>query len=151
MKRVIGWSYQSSMVIVVLQIMVPVCLMTCGPASAKDLTTKHDLPPNATHCPAHPDSNDSQNSQPPDRTSSCERTHIGVVLTSSSRYNFDSPHRVQLIVPSLTLVELDAFVHTSDTRAPLVDSPTSWHPPALDAASQVFPLSALEVFWTPSV
>ena len=131
MKRVIGWSYQSSVVIAVLQIMVPVCLMTCGPASAKDLATKYDLPPNATHCPAHPDSNDYQNSQPPDRTSSCERTYIGVVLTSSSRYIFDSPHRVQLIVPSLTLVELDVFVFPHSSTLPTHVLHSSIPPPAV--------------------
>ena len=113
-KRSIRWSHQSSAVLAILQIMVPVCLMTCGPASAKDLATKHDLPPNATHCQAHPDSHDSQDSQFPDRASSCERTHIGVVLTSSRTYISDS-HNLQLVVPRLTLVELDvfAFPHSS--------------------------------------
>ena len=113
-KRFIGWSHQSSAVLAILHIMVPVCLMACGPASAKDLATKSDLPPNATHCPAHPDSHDSQNSQFPDRAPSCERTHIGIVLTSSSTYISDS-HNLQLVVPHLTLVELDvfAFPHSS--------------------------------------
>ena len=109
MKGAIGWSHQSSAVIVVLQIMVPVCLMTCGDASAKDLATRHDLPPNATHCPAHPDSNDSQDSQLPDRAPLCEQTHIGVVLASSSRYISDS-HHAQLAVPQLMLVALEVFI-----------------------------------------
>ena len=114
MKRVIGWSHQTSVVIAFLQVIVPVCMATCGPVSAKDLGTKHDLPPNATHCQTHPDSHDSQDSQVPDRAPSCERTYIGIVLTSLSKY-LSGSHSVQLVVPHLTLVELDvfAFPHSS--------------------------------------
>ena len=104
----IWWSYQSSTVLAILQIMIPVCLMICGPGSAQDLATEHDLPPNATRCPAHPDSHDSQDSQFPDRAPSCERTHIGVVLTSSSTYISDSQN-LKLVVRHLTLVELNVF------------------------------------------
>ena len=126
MKRSIGWSVQNSAVLAVLQIMVPVCLMTCDLASVKDLPTKHDLPPNATHCPAHSDSHDSQDSQFPDRAPSCGRTYVGVVLTSSSIYISDS-HNLQLVVPHLTLVQLDVFVfpHSSTLLTHMLHSSIS--------------------------
>ena len=93
----------------ILLIVIPVCLITCGPADAIDLAANHDSLPNATHCPAHPDSNDSQDSQLPDRAPLCEQTHIGVVLASSSRYISDS-HHAQLAVPQLMLVALEVFI-----------------------------------------
>ena len=122
-KRSTGWSVHNTAILTVLQIMVPVCLMTCDLASVKDLPTKHDLPPNATHCPAHSDSHDSQDSQFPDRAPSCGRTYVGVVLTSSNIHISDS-HNLQLVVPHLTLVELDvfAFPHSSTLLAHVLRS-----------------------------
>jgi hypothetical protein len=115
-----------SVTIAILPIVIPVCLIVCGPADAIDLAAKHDSLPNATHCPAHPDSNDSQDSQLPDRAPSCERTHFGVPVTSSSTYISDS-HNLQLVVPQLTLVQLDVFVfpHSSTLLTHMLHSSIS--------------------------
>jgi len=113
-KPFISWSHQSCLGLAIPQIMVSVRLMTCGPASAKDLPTKSDLPTNATHCPVHQDSHDSQDSQFPDRASLCERMQIGIVLTSL-RTDISDSYNFQLVVPHRTLVEPDvfAFLHSS--------------------------------------
>ena len=115
-----------SVTIAILPIVIPVCLIACGPADAIDLAAKHDSLPNATHCPAHSDSNDSQDSQLPDRVPSCERTHFGVPVTSSSTYISDS-HNLQLVVPHLTLVQLDVFVfpHSSTLLTHMLHSSIS--------------------------
>ena len=105
----VTWLRRGSAIIVILHIVISVCLIACGPADAIALAAKHDSLPNATHCPAHPDSNDSQDSQLPDRAPLCEQTHIGVVLASSSRYISDS-HHAQLAVPQLMLVALEVFI-----------------------------------------
>ena len=112
----------------ILLIVIPVCLITCGPADAIDLAANHDSLPNATHCPAHPDSNDSQDSQFPDRAPSCERTHFGVRVTPSSTYISDSGN-LQLVVPHPTLVQLAvfAFPHSSTLPIQVIHSPI---PPA---------------------
>ena len=115
----------------ILLIVIPVCLITCGPADAIDLAANHDSLANATHCPAHPDSNDSQDSQLPDRAPSCKRTHFSVRVTPSSKYLSDSDN-LQLVVPHLTLVQLAvvAFPHSSTLPIQVIHSPI---PPAAKA------------------
>ena len=99
--------------IAVLHIVVTVCLTACGPANTLDLTEKHDSPLNATHCPAHQDSNDSQDPQLPERAPSCGQRDIQIVSDSLNR-SVSGTQSAQLVVLHLTLVELDvsAFPHS---------------------------------------
>ena len=117
---------QRSVALAILPIVIPVCLIACGPADAIDLAANHDSLPNATHCPAHPDSNDSQDSQLPDRDPSCERTPFGIRVTPSSTYISDSDN-LQLVVPHLTLVQLAvvAFPHSSTLPIQVIHSSIS--------------------------
>ena len=118
-----------SVTIAILPIVFPVCLITCGPADAIDLAANHDSLANATHCPAHPDSNDSQDSQLPDRAPSCERTHFGVRVTPSSKYLSDSDN-LQLVVPHLTLVQLAVVAFPHSSTLPIQVSHSSISPAA---------------------
>ena len=107
-----------SVTIAILPIVIPVCLIVCGPADAIDLAANHDSLPNATHCPAHPDSNDSQDSQLPDRAPSCERTHFSVRVTPSSTYFSDSDN-LQLVAVHPTLVQLAVFAFPHSSTLPI--------------------------------
>ena len=102
-----------SVTIAILPIVIPVCLIACGPADAIDLAAKHDSLPNATHCPAHPDSNDSQDPQLPEHAPSCGQTHISIIFDSLNA-SVSGTQSAQLVVLHLTLVELDvsAFPHS---------------------------------------
>jgi len=110
---VVTWLRRGSAIIAILHIVISVCLIACGPANAIDLAAKHDSLPNATHCPAHPDSNDSQDPQLPERAPSCGQTDISIIFDSLNT-SVSRAQSAQLVVLHLTLVELDvsAFPHS---------------------------------------
>ncbi|MAW63829.1 MAG: hypothetical protein CL473_07595 [Acidobacteria bacterium] len=117
--RTLGRSHWASAVTVVFQVVAPVCMLTCEPTSAEGIVTKHHPTTNVTHCPTHPDSHHSRDSQSPDPLPSCEQTYVGIARTSPGHDVADSSH-AQLSVLDQSLVEPDApsssFAFTLLTR-----------------------------------
>ncbi len=117
--RIPGWSHWASAVTVVLQVVAPVCLLTCEPTSLEDVVTKHHPTTNATHCPTHPDSHHSRDSRSPDPVSSCEQTYVGIARISPGQDVANSSN-AQLSVFDQPLVEPKAasssFAFTLLTR-----------------------------------
>jgi len=75
----------ANLVAAVLQVMVPVCLLTCGPESAESSATKHHHRTKVTQSPAHPNSHHSQDPHPADQAPCCKRVSVGVIKASSSK------------------------------------------------------------------
>ena len=71
----------------VVQVLLPACLLVCGPISADEGVQNHHAEANGTRCLAHEEPQDSEGSQVPDALPSCERTHSGVALTRSGPEN----------------------------------------------------------------
>ena len=119
MNRTLGWSHWASAVTVVFQVVVPVCMLTCEPMSAEGVVTKHHPTTNVTHCPTHPDSHHSRDSQSPDPLPSCAQTYVGIARISPGQDVANSSN-AQLSVFDQSLVEPKAasssFAFTLLTR-----------------------------------
>ena len=79
MKRPAPWSCWVSGPTALLQVLVPVCVLACGPASRDVLATEHY----ATQHPTHHDSHGSRDSQLPNTPPACERAGAGLAINPS--------------------------------------------------------------------
>ena len=124
MKRAAPWSRWVRWSTAVLQVLVPVCVLACGPASRNVRATEHHAPLHATQCLAHQDSHGSRDSQLPNTPPSCERTHAGLVINASVKIYIESG----TVSPSLfdqPLVDRYAisFAHASMLATRAIHSP----------------------------
>ena len=104
MKLTAAWSYGTGVVAATLQVLVPVCMLACGPASAENLASAQHPTSNVTPPPAHPHTHHSQDPHPANQEPACGQAGVGIVRVCSGKKDTADTRTLQLFVFSQLLV-----------------------------------------------
>ena len=114
------------MVAATLQVVVPVCMLACGPASADSLTSEHHPTSNAAPPPAHPHPHHSQDPHSANPDPACGQEGVGIVRICSGKKDTADRRTMQLFVFSQLLVLPNVAWPTLEaTSLPRAHSPSA--------------------------